>query len=74
MRMNRPQLSFSDDMACLRRHEEIQSTKIYICAILDLYDRRIVAYIISEHNGNLLVFQTFEKALTMVQWKVSEAF
>ena len=53
---------------------KLQSTKIYICAILDLYDRRIVAYIISEHNGNLLVFQTFEKALTMVQWKVSEAF
>jgi len=53
---------------------KLQSTKIYICAILDLYDRRIVAYTISEHNGNLLVFQTFEKALTMVQWKVSEAF
>lgn len=37
--------------------------KIYLSAILDLYDRRIVSYVISERNDNPLVFKTFEKAL-----------
>ncbi|WP_433961383.1 DDE-type integrase/transposase/recombinase, partial [Enterococcus italicus] len=31
-------------------------------AILDLYDRRIVAYVISERNDLPLVLDTFDKA------------
>lgn len=38
--------------------------KIYLSVILDLCDRRPVAYVYSEHNDNPLVFRTFEKALT----------
>lgn len=38
--------------------------KIYLSAILDLYDRRIVAYAIGEHNDNRLVFDTFDTAVT----------
>lgn len=30
--------------------------KVYLSAILDLYDRRIVAYAIGDHNDNRLVF------------------
>ena len=37
--------------------------KIYLSAILDLYDRRIVSYVISDRNDNPLVFKTFDKAV-----------
>lgn len=37
--------------------------KLYLSAILDLYDRYPVAYVISARNDNRLVFKTFEKAI-----------
>lgn len=37
--------------------------KVYLSAILDLYDRRIVAYAMSDHNDNKLVFDTFDAAV-----------
>ena len=37
--------------------------KIYLSAILDLYDRRIVAHVISDSNDNPLVFKTIDKAI-----------
>lgn len=37
--------------------------KLYLSAILDLYDRRIVSYVISERNDNPLVYKTFDKAV-----------
>ena len=37
--------------------------KLYLSAILDLYDRSVVAYVISRRNNNRLVFQTFDKAI-----------
>lgn len=33
--------------------------KLYLSAILDLCDRRIVSYELSERNDNPLVFKTF---------------
>ncbi len=44
-------------------YEGIEIHKIYLSAILDLYDRRIVTYVIEDRNDNLLVFQTFDKAV-----------
>ena len=41
----------------------IEKHKVYLSAILDLYDRRIVAYRISNSNNNLLVFDTFDDAV-----------
>lgn len=38
--------------------------KLYLSAILDLYDRYPVAYIISARNDNRLVFKTFDKAIS----------
>lgn len=38
--------------------------KVYLSAILDLYDRRIVAYTVGSHNDNRLVFDTFDAAVT----------
>ena len=37
--------------------------KVYLSAIIDLYDRRIVSYVISNRNDKNLVFNTFNKAL-----------
>lgn len=37
--------------------------KVYLSAILDLYDRRIVSYVIRDHNSNALVFDTFDAAI-----------
>ena len=40
-----------------------QVRKAYLSAILDLYDRRIVSFVISDSNNNALVFNTFDKAM-----------
>jgi transposase InsO family protein len=40
-----------------------EKKKLYLSAILDLYDRYPVAYVISTRNDNKLVFKTFDKAL-----------
>lgn len=34
-----------------------------LSAILDLYDRRIVSYVIRDNNNNALVFETFAQAI-----------
>ena len=39
--------------------------KLYLSAILDLYDRRIIAYKIGDSNNNELVFTTFDKATSL---------
>ena len=39
--------------------------KLYLSAILDLYDRRIVAYRIGTSNNNQLVFDTFDEAISL---------
>ena len=40
-----------------------QTRKLYLSAIIDLYDRSIVGYILSNSNNNKLVFDTFDQAL-----------
>ena len=35
----------------------------YLSAILDLYDRYPIAFVISGRNDNRLVFKTFDKAI-----------
>ena len=37
--------------------------KLYLSAILDLCDRRIVSYVIRDRNDNKLVFDTLDKAV-----------
>ena len=44
-------------------YEGIEVRKIYLSAILDLYDRRIVSFVIRDRNDNPLVFETFDKAI-----------
>ena len=38
-------------------------SKLYLSAIIDLYDRYPVAYVVSVRNDNKLVFKTFDKAI-----------
>lgn len=40
-----------------------EKKKIYLSAIIDLYDRYPVSYVISCRNDNRLVFKTFDKAI-----------
>lgn len=39
--------------------------KLYLSAILDLYDRRIIAYTIGDSNNNELVFTMFDEARSL---------
>ena len=37
--------------------------KLYLSAFLDLYDRTVISYEVGDHNNNILVFNTFDKAV-----------
>ncbi len=37
-----------------------QKQKLYLSAIINLYDRSIVSYVLSNHNNNKLVYDTFD--------------
>lgn len=39
--------------------------KVYLSAILDLYDRRIVSFVIGDSNNNSLVYETLGKAIEL---------
>ena len=41
-----------------------EKKKLYLSAILDLYDRYPVSFVIGNRNDNQLVFKTFNKAIT----------
>lgn len=41
----------------------LEKRKVYLSAILDLYDRRIVSYVVRDSNNNALVFDTFDAAV-----------
>ena len=43
--------------------EDEHQGKIYLSVILDLCDKRPVSYVHRDHNDNLLVFATFDKAV-----------
>lgn len=60
---DRPNEKWLTDVTEFKWYEGIEVHKIYLSAILDIYDRRIVSYVVSEHNDNPLVFETFDKAV-----------
>ena len=51
------------DVTEFKWYKGLEVHKVYLSAILDLYDRRIVAFEISERNDNPLVFKTFDEAV-----------
>ncbi len=52
---DKPDEKWLTDVTEFKWYEGIEVRKLYLSAILDLYDRRIVAYAISERNDNPLV-------------------
>nr|WP_207719200.1 IS3 family transposase [Sellimonas intestinalis] len=59
-----PNQKWLTDVTEFKYYIGIEVHKIYLSAILDHYDRRIVSYVIGDSNDNPLVFETFEKAIT----------
>ena len=62
-RADTPNEKWLTDVTEFKYYDGIIVHKVYLSAILDLYDRRIVAYKISDRNDNKLVFDTFDKAV-----------
>ena len=58
-----PNEKWLTDVTEFKWYEGVKVHKVYLSAILDLFDRRIVAFVTSERNDNPLVFKTFDKAV-----------
>ncbi len=59
----RPNEKWLTDVTEFKYYIGPEKKKVYLSAILDLYDRRIVAFMIGDSNNNPLVYETFEKAV-----------
>lgn len=57
-----PNQKWLTDVSEFKYYDKEEMRKVYLSAILDLYDRRIVAYKISDSNDNPLVMDTFTAA------------
>ncbi len=62
---NKPNEKWLTDVSEFKYIVNDEVHKIYLSAILDLYDRRIVAYQLSSHNDNSLVMNTFDEAVRL---------
>ena len=60
---DKPNEKWLTDVTEFKWYEGTMVHKMYLSAILDLYDRRIVAFVIGDHNDNPLVFKTLDKAI-----------
>ena len=58
-----PNQKWLTDVTEFKYYAGIEVHKIYLSAILDLYDRRIVSSVIKDSNNNALVFETFDAAI-----------
>ena len=60
-----PNEKWLTDVTEFKYYIGIEVHKVYLSAILDLYDRRIIAFKLSDRNDNPLVFDTFDKAIAV---------
>lgn len=60
---DKPNEKWLTDVTEFKYYVGTEVKKLYLSAILDLYDRRIVAYKIGSSNNNQLVFDTFDDAV-----------
>ena len=58
-----PNQKWLTDVTEFKYYTGIEVHKVYLSAILDLYDRRIVSFVIKDSNNNALVFETFDTAI-----------
>lgn len=59
----KPNEKWLTDVTEFKWYEGTIIHKVCLSAILDLYDRRIVSFMIGDHNDNPLVFDTFDAAV-----------
>ena len=59
----KPNEKWLTDVTEFKWYEGTEVHRLYLSAILDLCDRRIVSYELSDRNDNPLVFKTFDKAV-----------
>lgn len=59
----KPNEKWLTDVTEFHYYKGIEKHKVYLSAILDLFDRRIVSYVIRDSNNNALVFDTFDIAV-----------
>ena len=63
----KPNEKWLTDVTEFKWYEKVEGEwvkrKVYLSAILDLYDRRIVSYVIRNSNDNPLVYDTFDAAV-----------
>ena len=62
-RAEKPNEKWLTDVTEFKWYENGEKRKVYLSAILDLYDRRIVSYVIRNSNDNPLVYDTFDAAV-----------
>ena len=60
-----PNEKWLTDVTEFKYYIGIEIHKVYLSAILDLYDRRIIAFKIGDHNDNPLVMNTFDEAVAV---------
>ena len=60
---DKPNEKWLTDVTEFKWYEGVQVHKVYLSAILDLYDRRIPAFVVRDNNDNALVFDTFDAAV-----------
>lgn len=60
---DKPNGKWLTDVTEFKYINEDEIHKIYLSAILDLCDRRIVSFVIGDRNDNQLVFSTFDAAI-----------
>jgi transposase InsO family protein len=58
-----PHTKWLTDVTEFKYHIGPEVHKLYLSAILDLYDRRIVSFVVRDRNDNKLVFETFDAAV-----------
>lgn len=58
-----PNLKWATDVTEFKWYQKGEVRKLYLSAILDLYDRSVVSWVISRRNNNYLVLDTFQKAI-----------
>ena len=62
-RASKPNEKWLTDVTEFKWYEGPVVHKLYLSAILDLYDRRIVSFVIRDRNDNPLVFDTLDAAV-----------
>ena len=60
---SRPNEKWATDVTEFKWYDGPNVHKLYLSAILDLYDRSIVGYVVSRRNDISLVFTTFDQAV-----------